>query len=108
MAFGAIEIPTVARSIDYTAIKQNEDAKTYVAQTNLGQQQEKTEIRNQQQVREGDNAQWHRDSKDARDKGDNEYAGDGGAGRSAARQKAPARSEDKCVVNGHQGFDMKI
>jgi len=102
MAFGAIEIPTVARSIDYTAIKQNEDAKTYVNQANLGQHMEKTEVRNQQQVREGDNARWNETGKDARDKGDNEYAGDGGSRRPARRQ------EDKCIVNGHTGFDIKI
>lgn len=102
MAFGAIEFNTISRAQDYTTIKQNEDNKTMVDQTNLGQQAQRTEDQRANSVRSGDQSEWQNKRQDAREKGSNEYAGDGGRRR---------RKEDqggRVVVKGQGGFDMKI
>lgn len=100
--FGAIELTTVSRAQDYTTIKQNEDNRGVIAQTHLGQQQQKDEKLRASQVRDGDNAQWQNRKFDARDKGSNEYHGDGGKGRQG-RQGGMNSS-----FGGQQSFDVKI
>lgn len=100
--FGAIELTTVSRAQDYTTIKQNEDNRGMIAQTHLGQQQQKDEKLRASQVRDGDNAQWQNRKFDARDKGSNEYYGDGGKGRQSRQGDA------KSSFGGQQGFDVKI
>lgn len=100
--FGAIELTTVSRAQDYTTIKQNEDNRGMIAQTQLGQQQQKDEKLRATQVRDGDNTQWQNRKFDARDKGSNEYQGDGG------RRRKDGQSNAQTANNGHRGFDMKI
>lgn len=102
MAIGALEIATVARSQDYTAIKHNDDTKPFVQQTALGQQLQKDVEQKTRQVRESDNSDWQNKKFDAKEKGQNEYAGDGGA------KKEKEKSRERVVLKGHQGFDMKI
>lgn len=102
MAFGAIEIPTIARAQDYTVIKHNEDSKGLVDQTNIGQQIQKQINERTKQVNEGDNTQWQNRKFDAKEKGDNEYNGNGGKKRRTPKvEQVVARKE-------HQGFDIKI
>lgn len=102
MAFGVMEIATIGRTQDYTAIKHNEDNKAMVDQTNLGQQAQRTEEQKASTVVDSQNADWHNKKQDARDKGSNEYAGDGG------RKRRQNEKTDRVVVKGQGGFDMKI
>lgn len=102
MAFGSIELTTISRAQDYTAVKHNEDNKSFVDQTNIGQQMQKTMQQRTKEVHSSDNADWHRKQSDAKEKGNNEYHGDGGS-----RRKKQEKHE-QVIVKGHSGFDMKI
>ena len=101
MAFGAIELTTISRAQDYSAVKHNEDNKGFVDQTNISQQVEKTAEQRAREVHSSDDAQWHQKNPDAKEKGNNEYQGDGGR----QRKKEP---KEKMVVKGRGGFDIKI
>lgn len=102
MAFGSIELTAISRAQDYSPIKQNEDNKNFVNQTNIGQQMQKDTAQKANQVRSSDNVDWHTKQFDAKDKGDNEYEGDGG------KKRKQSKNQEQVVVKGHQSFDMKI
>lgn len=98
---GSIGIATIPRVQDFTIIKQQEDNRAALVQTNLNNQNTK-EIQNRAtQVNETQEALWQQKKFDAREKGSNEYSGDGGK----RRQSKPTA---QVVVKGQQGFDMKI
>ena len=99
MALGSINIVTMTRSQDFTAIKQNEDNKAAMTQMTMGQQEDKAIKQRSQQVVKKEETQWHQRKFDAKEKGDNQYAGDGGKKR---------RQADQVVVKGQQSFDVKI
>ena len=101
MALGAIEMATISRTQDYSVIKHNEDNKSFVDQTNIGQQVEKTAEQRAREVHSSDDAEWHQNNPDAKEKGNNEYQGDGGR----QRKKIP---QERMVVKGRGGFDIKI
>ncbi|MDE6640893.1 MAG: hypothetical protein K2K63_10235 [Acetatifactor sp.] len=101
MAFSAIELTTVSRAQDYSSIKQNEDNKAFVDQSNGQFQVQKNEQRITKEVHSGDDAQWSEKQPDARQKGNGEYYGDGGK-----RRKQQPR--EQVVVKGQKGFDIKI
>ena len=101
MAFGSIEITTVTRAQDYTAMKHNEDNKALTDQVNIGHTIQKDEARRPKEVRNSDNADWQNKQFDARDKGSNEYGGDGGSKRRKEKTQ-------QVIVNGHRSFDIKI
>jgi len=105
MAFGSIEITSVARAQDYTALKHQEDTKGLHDQMNIGQQLQKTNEQHAHAVYESDNAEWHNKQPDAKEKGNGSYSGDGGNQR---KKKDSKEQKDQVVVNGHQGFDIKI
>ena len=96
----SLQIATITRTQDFTAIKQNEDNKSFIQQTTIGQQQDKRIEQNFREVRSSDNSDWQNKKFDARDKGSNEYAGDGGKKRKQAREQV--------ILKTHQSFDMKI
>ena len=102
MALGAIEIVTLTRTQDYTAIKHNEDNKGFINQTAIGQQVQKNTEQRVKEVHHSDNADWHNKKFDAKDKGSNEYTGDGG------KKRRNNSSGEQVVVKGQQRFDMKI
>lgn len=102
MAFGAIELTTISRAQDYSPIKQNEDYKGMVDQNNIGQHIQKDTQQRAREVRSGDNSEWQNKKFDAKDKGSNEYQGDGG------RKKKQDGRNGQVIVNGHQGFDIKV
>ena len=102
MAFGSIEIVSLTRTQEYTTIKHQEDSKGFVNQSGIGQQIEKKTEQMAHEVHSSDNAGWHNKKFDARDKGANEYSGDGG------KKRRQNEKQDKVVVKGHQGFDIKI
>ncbi|MCD7835728.1 MAG: hypothetical protein LUG83_03570 [Lachnospiraceae bacterium] len=102
MAFGGMEIGAVTRSQDYTIIKQNEDNKPVADQVNIGQQVEKQTDRMTKEVHSSDNADWYEQKPDAKEEGKNRYSGDGG------RKRKKQTRVEQVVVNGREGFDVKI
>lgn len=103
MAFGSIEFTTISRAQDYTTIKQNEDNKAFIDQTNLGHIAQQNEDIKANTVVDSQNADWHNKRQDAREKGSNEYAGDGGQKR--GRKEEP---DGRVIIKGQGGFDLKI
>lgn len=103
MAFGTIEIVSLTRTQEYTTIKQQEDNKGFVNQTNIGQQLEKRTEQLAREVNSSDNTQWQNKKFNAREKGSNEYSGDGGKKRRDQKER-----KEQVVIKGHQSFDMKI
>ena len=102
MAFGAIELTTISSAQDYSAIKQNEDNKGIVDQTNFGQQMNKNVEQRVREVHSSDNVDWHEKNPDAKEKGNGEYRGDGGQHRKKQQPK------EQMVVKGQGGFDIRI
>lgn len=102
MAIGGIEITTLPRSQDYTAIKQNEDNKGMIDQNNSNMQVQKQTQELTKEVHSGNNAEWYKKKPDAKEKGGSEYAGDGGKKRKKKEQ------QDQVVIKAHQGFDVKV
>lgn len=97
----SIDIAAIARTQDFTTIKQFEDNRAALAQMNMNQQSGK-EIQNRaKQVVHTEETQWQQKRFDAKEKSDNEYAGDGG-------KKRKNKPVDQVVVKRQQGFDVKI
>lgn len=101
MAINPINIATIARTQDYTAIKHNEDNRAAIMQLTTAQHEDKAQKLRAGQVLQKEGVNWHQKKFDAKEKGDNEYTGDGG-------KKRNAKQEDKVVRKGQQGFDVKI
>lgn len=101
MAFSSIELTTVSRAQDYSTIKQNEDNKAFIDQSNGQFQVQKNEQKLTKEVHSGDDARWSGKKQDAREKGSNEYYGDGGR-----RRKQQPR--EQMVVKDKKSFDIKI
>lgn len=101
MAFGSIELTTITRSQDYSAIKQNEDNKTVLAQTNGQVQVQKREEQMTREVHSADDTRWSGKEADAREKGNGEYHGDGGRNRKQ-------QPKEQVVIKAQKGFDIKI
>ncbi len=101
MAFGSIELTTISRAQDYSAIKQNEDNKAFVDQTNGQFQVQKNERQKTREVHSSDDVQWHENKPDAREKGNGEYSGDGGKHRKG-------QTKERVLVKGQGGFDIKV
>ncbi|MDE7353748.1 MAG: hypothetical protein K2O06_11975 [Acetatifactor sp.] len=102
MAFGSIELTTISRAQDYSAIKQNEDNKGMVDQSNFSAQVQKTTEQKTREVHSSDDTQWQERKPDAKEKGNGTYFGDGG------RRRQKKSSQERVVVKGQGGFDMKI
>lgn len=92
----------VTRAQDFTTIKQNEDNKGMVDQTNYQRKFDQNVEVKLRQVRQGDKAENEGKRFDAKEKGNGTYYGDGG-------QKRKKEKEDgRVVLKGHGNFDMKI
>lgn len=102
MALGGIEIVTITRTQDYTTIKQNEDNKGMMDQSNIAQHVQKQTDQRTKEVRSSDNADWYNKKPDAKEKGSNEYNGDGG------KKRKQDEKHEQVIVNGHRGFDIKV
>ncbi|MBQ8822628.1 MAG: hypothetical protein IJZ82_08305 [Lachnospiraceae bacterium] len=102
MAFGAIEIATIARTQDFTTIKHNEDSKGALMQNMAGQKVQKDTTQKIRQVNKKDEAAWQNKKFDAKDKGSNSYQGDGGKNRKGNPQESIIRKG----ISG--GFDIKV
>lgn len=102
MSFGSIELTTISRAQDYSSIKQNEDNRGLIEQANISQETQKTTQQHIREVHSSDDPEWHQRNPDAKEKGNGEYSGDGGKRR---RKPEP---QDRVIVKGRGGFDMKI
>lgn len=102
MAFGSIELTTISRAQDYSTIKQQEDNKGMVTQSNVGHQIEKNAEQKAKEVNQRDNVDWNEKNKDARDEGSGSYQGDGG------RKQKKQQPKEQVIVKGRGGFDIKI
>ncbi len=94
---------SVTRMQDVTQIKQNEDMKGMVDQTNFQNTFHKQIDHKLNQVHQSDNAENRQKKFDAKDKGDNEYNGDGGKRRQQNKQ-----ADGKVIAKTLGGFDMKV
>lgn len=90
----------VQRSQDMSQIKQNEDIKGFVDQSNIHIATKKEgEIRHETVVKQ-ENAEKKQDAYDAKEKGNGQYSGDGGRKRE--------KNDGKVILKSSPGFDMKI
>lgn len=106
MPIGPLELNgALSRVQDVAIIKQNEDNKATINQSNVqGTFQEEVE-EHSSKVEESDDAERQNKKFDAREKGDNEYEGDGGKKKKKAREDL----KDKVIVKGKsQHLDIKI
>ena len=106
MALGSIDLTTISRAQDFSGLKQNEDNRSMVAQTNITQDIRKATEQRIREVHSSDDPEWHQRNPDAKEKGGNEYSGDGGK-----RRKGSA-SQERVVIKGKRSgvssFDMKV
>ncbi len=103
MALGGIELATIARSQDYTSIKQNEDNKGVTQQSNLVHNMQNEVNQKNRQVNQSDNVEWQNKKFDAKEKGNGSYSGDSGNGR-----KKKNEQDGKVLLKGQGSFDIKI
>lgn len=104
MAIGLVEMHgTIARAQDFTTIKQNEDQKSLVDQSNYQQQFNKEINERPHQVTRQENADFMNRKFDAKDKGDNQYSGEGGK-----RGKKDKEEDGRVIIKGQSKFDIKI
>lgn len=105
MSISRVEIQgQITRAQDFTTIKQNEDNKGLVDQSNFQHQSERNVDNRLHQVNRGDQTENRQKRFDAKEKGSNEYSGDGGQ----KRKRQDAETEGKVLVKGQSSFDMKI
>ncbi|MCM1216216.1 MAG: hypothetical protein NC331_05560 [Lachnospiraceae bacterium] len=102
MAFGSIDLTTISRAQDFSGIKQNEDNKGMFAQTFISQDVQKNTEQRIREVHRSDDPEWHQKNPDAKEKGNGTYNGDGG------RRRKGAKPQERVVIKGREGFDMKI
>lgn len=106
MAISPIELNgTIQRTQDMSVLKQNEDNKATLDQSNFQQRFDKEISEQFSKVRNTSETRNEEKKMDARDKGSNEYTGDGGK----KRDKNNPLFEGKVVTKGEGGiFDVKI
>lgn len=105
MAIGMIEFQgSIQRTQDYTALKQQENTRPAVDQSNFQLQIDKKVDQKIKQVVQGEDASKGENHADAKEKGNGRYAGDGGAGR----KKQKISKEGKVVLKGTSHFDMSV
>lgn len=96
---------TVQRTQDMSGIKQQEDNKAFVTQSNVQTTMQKELQHKLQDVNKKDNADYNEQKHDAKEKGKNEYF-------SQSQKKRKDDSEDeedgKVILKRRAGFDMKV
>lgn len=94
---------TVTRMQDVSTMKQNEDMKGMVDQSNFQTTFNKQIDTKMNRVHKSDDAENRQKKFDAKNKGDNEYSGDGGKQRQGNN-----KDEGKVICKTQGGFDIKI
>lgn len=105
MAISRIELQgQVTRAQDFTTIKQNEDNKGMVDQSNFQNQFQQNIDQHLHQVRRGDESEFLNKRFDAKEKGNGSYEGDGGRNR----KKKEEQDDGRVICKRQGGFDIKI
>lgn len=94
----------VTRAQDFTTIKQNEDNKGMVDQTNFQRQFDQTVDNRLRQVNQSNRTENEGKRFDAKEKGGGSYDGDGGQ----KRKKEEKEKDGKVLIKGRSSFDIKI
>ena len=94
----------VTRAQDFTTIKQNEDNKGMVDQSNYQRQFDQSVDNRLRQVNQGEKAENEGKRFDAKEKGGGRYEGDGGK----ERRKNNKEQDGKVLIKGRTSFDIKI
>lgn len=106
MTISRVELQgTVTRAQDYATLKQNEDNKGMIDQTNFQKKFDQSINDHLHQVHEGEKTENQQKGFDAREKGNGQYEGDGGQKR---KQQKGQQSDGKVVIKGQSSFDIKI
>lgn len=107
MAISRIEIQgQVTRAQDFTTLKQNEDNKGMVDQSNFQRQFNQNVDTRLRQVQQSERTEKEAKKFDAKEKGNGSYAGDGGRGR--GQEEKEKEKDGKVVLKGQASFDIKI
>lgn len=105
MTISRIELQgQVTRAQDFTTVKQNEDNKGLVDQSNFQRQFDRTVDNKLRQVNQGEKVENEGKRFDAREKGNGSYSGDGGK----KRRQEEKESDGKVVLKSQNSFDIKI
>ena len=96
---------TVQRTQDFTTMKQNEDNKGTIDQSNFQMKMEKEFKHQLSNVRTADNAEKKGDNSDAKEKGNGTYTGDGGRRRPGQNE---ASRKDRVLKKDGGHFDMSV
>ena len=103
MALGPVEMNGILqRTQDFSTIKQNEDNRSLLVQSNIQNEHEQEIDHAMHQVHDADNSRDSEGEFDARREGRNKYV------KTAAKKKKKAETEGKVVVKGRGGFDFKV
>jgi len=108
MTISRIELQgQVTRAQDFTAVKQSQDNKGLIDQSNIQTQFDRNVDDKLHQVGQGERIENEGKRFDAREKGDGSYAGDGGKNRQKGEERE--KEEDgKVILKGQSSFDIKI
>lgn len=107
MGLGPMEVSGImSRVQDFAIIKQNEDMKGHIDQTNYASQFQREVNDRANTVKSTQETSNEQKKFDAKEKGSNEYYGDGGKKRN---DKDFAKRDGKVVIKGASGgFDIRI
>lgn len=92
----------ISRVQDVSTLKQNEDSKPLVDQSNFQSHIEKNIQHNQKQVREADDSDNHQKKFDAKEKGSNSYSS-----QNSKKKKEEDKKKNQ-KKNMDAGFDIRI
>ena len=99
----------IARTQDFSVIRQNEEQKSLLDQGHFQNQLDKELNEKPHQVNEQNNADYHNRKFDAKEEGSNHYSGNGGQKRGDEhKDKEKEHVVSKSFVKGQGGFDVKI
>lgn len=96
---------TIQRTQDFTTIKQQEDSKNFVAQSNAQTAVKKDVEHKLQDVRNKDNADYNQQKYDAKEKGKNEYFSQKRKGKD---EDSEDEDDGKVILKKRSGLDMKV
>lgn len=103
MALGPVEMNGILqRTQDFTTIKQNEDNRGLIAQTNIHNEAEQEIDHAMHQVHDAADSRDSEGEFDARREGRNKYM------KSSTKRKKEEKTEGKVVVKGSGGFDISV
>lgn len=104
MAVSLVELNgMIGRTQDFSSVKQNEDNKPVIDQSNIQVYQQKKEDATANTVCSADDTAKKENRPDAKEKGNGNYAGDGGKNR-----KKQVMKDGIVIKKGTSHFDMSV